>query len=114
MRGMAIVSRHRTALIALAIVALIVVGILAFAVAQPAPQPQPGRGAGQGFGGRMMGMRMMRGMGGGGVALAVADDAVFVVANNMLCKFDAETLELIAQAELPWPERRFARPEAAP
>ncbi|MFQ5811464.1 MAG: hypothetical protein ACE5JM_17740 [Armatimonadota bacterium] len=34
-------------------------------------------------------------------AIAVAGDAVFVVRGNMIYKFDAETLELIAHGEIP-------------
>ena len=84
------------------IVVLVVVlaSLIAYAVAQPPGGFQGG--GGQGNPNMMMAMRGMRG--GGGVALAVADGAVFVVANNMLLKYDANTLELLAQAELPQPK----------
>ena len=58
--------------------------------------------------GMMMGMRGM-----GTPAIAVADGAVFVVSGNLLLKYDAETLELLAQADLPrpqWPQAQPAQP----
>ncbi|MBM3476115.1 MAG: hypothetical protein FJX75_22830 [Armatimonadetes bacterium] len=83
------------------IVVLVVVlaSLIAYAVAQP-----PGGGFGGGGQRDPNMMMLLRGMrGGGGVALAVSDGSVFVVANNMLLKYDANTLELLAQADLPQP-----------
>jgi len=83
----------------IAILVALLVSLVVYAVAQP-----PGGGFQGGPGQGNPNMMMMRGMrGGGGVALAVADGAVFVIANNMLLKYDANTLELLAQAELPQP-----------
>jgi len=112
MRGIATLSRHRMALIAVAIVAVILAGIVTVALAQPAAQQeegqQQGRDRGRGMARMMMGAR-------GGSAIAVTDDAVFVVTGNMLYKFDAETLELLAQAEIPRPERpQRQQPAEAP
>jgi len=103
-RMKAVVSRHRTALIGLAVALVIVAGLLSVAMAQPAPQ-QDDQGQDEGRRGRDMRPWMMRGAM-GGVAIAVSEDAVFVFARNTLYKFDAETLELLAQAELPMPERQ--------
>ena len=98
------VSRHRKSLVALVVIVLVLGMVVAIAMAQPAP--------GQGEDGqerqdrRDRGARMMMGMmGGGGTAMSVTDDAVFVLANGMLLKYDVETLELLAQAVLPRPER---------
>ncbi len=97
-------SKRPMAAIALVVAVVVLAGIVAFAVAQPA---QPG--AGQGFpgagAGRFQGMmRGMRGIGMGTPAIAVSGNAVFVVSANMIYKFDAETLELLAQAEIPRPQ----------
>jgi hypothetical protein len=82
------------------VLVVLLASLIAYAVAQP---PAGGfQGGGQRDPGMMM-RAMMRGMG-GGPAIAVADGAVFVVANNMLLKYDANTLELLAQAELPQPK----------
>ena len=81
------------------VLVIVLASLIAYAVAQP---PGGFQGGGQGNPNMMMALRGMRG--GGGVALAVADGAVFVVANNMLLKYDANTLELLAQAELPQPK----------
>jgi hypothetical protein len=103
--------RHIAALVCIIAVLTLLV-IVAFAVAQPG---QPGAGQGfQGAGaGRDPGMRGMRMMGGmmGGTAIAVAGDAVFVVRGNMIYKFDAGTLELLAQAEIPQPQWPGAQPQ---
>jgi len=97
-------SKRPVAVIALAVAAVVLAGIVAFAVAQPA-QPGAGQGfQGAGVGPGMMGMRGMRGMGMGTPAIAVSGNAVFVVSANMIYKFDAETLELLAQAEIPRPQ----------
>ena len=82
------------------------VGIIAYAVAQAPGGGFGGAGGAGGAGGRQPGgNRMFRGFGMmGGTALAVADGAVFVVQGNMLYKFDSETLELLAQAEIPRPQ----------
>ena len=66
--------------------------------------PQGGYGPGMMQGGGMMQRGMM--MGGGSAAIAVSDDAVFIFTRNTLYKFDAATLQLLGQAELPRPERR--------
>jgi len=89
---------------------VILTGFVVYAVAQ-APgggfqgggaNPAGGRGGFRGFG-----------MGMGGPAIAVAGDAVFVVWGNGLYKFDANTLELLAQTEIPMPQPP-APPAAAP
>jgi len=76
------------------VLAVVLVSLVVYAVAQVPPGLQGGQGQG------MRGFRPP----GGGAAIAVAGNAVFVVANGMLLKFDAETLELLAQADLPQPE----------
>ena len=77
------------------VLVVLLASLIAYAVAQP---------PGGGFQGGQRNPGMMRGMrGGGSVAIAVADGTVFVIANNMLLKYDAKTLELLAQAELPRP-----------
>jgi hypothetical protein len=105
--------RRPIAIISLIVVAAVLAGIVAFAVAQPA---QPGADQGfQGAGaGRPQGMmRGMRGPGVGTPAIAVSGNAVFVVSGNMIYKFDAEALELLAQAEIPLPEQQAGLGEAA-
>ena len=99
----------RMAIVSGVMVVLLLGGLLAYALAQ-APGGFQGGGAGAqgaqgGQGNRPMmgGMRGMMGMM-GGAAIAVSGDAVFVVRGNTLFKFDAETLELLAQAEMPMPE----------
>ena len=101
-------SKRPIAVIGLVVAVVVLAGIVAFAVAQPAQpgagQGFPGAGAGAGAG-RFQGMmRGMRGIGMGTPAIAVSGDAVFVVSANMIYKFDAETLELLAQAEIPRPQ----------
>ncbi len=98
-------SKRRVAVTVLVVLAVFLLGIVAIALAQPqqeqggAAQAQPGfQGGGRRAAGQM-GMRMMQMM--LPPAIAVAGNAVYVVRGNMLYKFDAETLELIAQAELP-------------
>ncbi|MGD8240560.1 MAG: hypothetical protein PVH68_18540 [Armatimonadota bacterium] len=109
-------SRRPRGVIICAVIIVILVGIVAMALAQPAPpaaagdddavRGDRGRARGdRGFGGRGFGGR---GFGGGPMAMgmmppaiAVADDAVFVVKGNAIYKFDAETLELIAHAQIP-------------
>jgi len=101
MRRTQFVVRYRTVLVIVA--ALAALG-LALALVSAQPGPQEGQQQGQERGGRDMGlMRMMGGM--APPAIAIAGDAVFVVSGNMIYKFDAGTLELLAQAELPRPER---------
>lgn len=97
MRRSEFVVRYRTVLVVVAVVAALGLA-LALVSAQPGPQE------GQDRGGRDMGFARMMG-GAAPAAIAVAGNAVFVVANNMIYKFDAETLELLAQAELPRPAR---------
>lgn len=74
----------------------------------------PGGGQGMGGGPGMGGGRGMGmggpGMGGGGAAIAVADGKVFVVQGPALYKFDAGSLELDAQTDLPRPERQDGGP----
>lgn len=86
-------TKHRLALIVGVIVLVGLLSWVAVAVAQPAGGGGPG-GGGRNFG-RMMGMMPP--------AIAVAGDAVFVVRGNMIYKFSADTLELLAQAEIPMP-----------
>lgn len=103
MRRTEFVVRYRTVLVVVGIMAAL--GLtLALVSAQPGPQEGQQQGQDQQRGGRDFGfMRMQGGM--APPAIAVAGDAIFVVANNMIYKFDAETLDLLAQAELPRPER---------
>jgi len=98
---------HRKYLVAMVPILLVVLlgGIIVYAVAQgggfQGGGAQPGGGRG-GPGGNNM-MRMMMGRM-GTPAIAVAGDAVFVVQAGNIYKFDAGTLELLAQAEIPRPE----------
>jgi hypothetical protein len=68
----------------------------------PGMEGGPGMGGGRGIGGPGMG---------GAAAIAVADGKVFVVQGPALYRFDAGSLELEAQAELPRPEPRDGGPE---
>jgi len=71
--------------------ALVVLGAVAAAVlAQQGDQPQAQRD--------LRWLSLMQ-----PAAIAVADGAVFVVRGDQLLKFDAGTLELLAQADLPAP-----------
>lgn len=108
MRAVAVVRKHRMLLISAAVVLIIAGTMLTMAMAQPAPQQGDDDGAGQ-RGGDMRGM-MMRGMGTAPV-MAVTDDAVFLFVRNTLFKFDADTLELLAQTQLPMPERPQPMPQ---
>lgn len=72
----------------------------------------PGEGDGGGFGGRFggggfggpMGPGMgMMGMMGGGASLTANQNTVYVLRGNQLLAFEANTLKLKAQAELPMP-----------
>ena len=96
-------GRHLTYFAVVGLVVLMV-GIVAYAVAQPATPAAPGGAAGGFQGGPPGGRMMMRMMGGGAPAIAVTETAVFVVSGNALYKYDAETLELLAQAEIPRPQ----------
>ena len=107
MRMVTVVKKHRTTVILLAVLLIVVGTVLTTAMAQPGPQAD-GDDAGQ-RDGRDFRAMMMRG-GGSEVALAVSGDSVFLFARNTLYKFDAETLELVAQTELPRPQR----PQDAP
>jgi hypothetical protein len=72
----------------------------------------PGEGEGGGFGGRFggggfggpmrPGMGMM-GMMGGGASMTANQNTVYVLRGNQLLAFDANSLKLKAQAELPMP-----------
>lgn len=92
--------RHRTTLVVVIVVAAVVVGIAAYAVAQP-PQPGGDRGpGGPGFEGGP-------GMGGPPPmppAIAVTAKAVFVASGHRIYKLDADTLDLVAEGEIPRPE----------
>ncbi len=102
------VLRDRKTYMALVVVVLVVATVMAVAMAQPAPgqgedgerQERQDRGnrGGRMFGG-MMGMM-------GGSSMSVTDDAVFVLTGGMLLKYDIDTLELLAQAQIPRPEFR--------
>jgi len=88
---------------------LIVVGIVGLAMVATAigvyaqPGPAPGGAPGGGFGGRGGGFM---GMMGGSTAIAVSGDSVYVVFMGTLFKFNADTLEEVAQVRL--------RPEGMP
>lgn len=101
MRRSEFVVRYRTVLVVVAVMAALG---LALALVSAQPGPQEGQQQGQDRGGRDMGFMRMMGAA-APPAIAVAGDAIFVVANNMIYKFDAETLDLLAQAELPRPQR---------
>lgn len=99
------VTNHRGTVIALAVALVIVGTMLTVVMAQPGPQADDDDDGRQRRDFR--GMMMMRG--GGDAALAVSGDAVFLFTRNTLYKFDAQTLELVAQTELPmpqWPQRQ--------
>ena len=82
-------SRYRSVVIAAAVLAVVLVGIvLAAAVAQPRRS-----GAGPGMGGPPP----------MSPAIAATADTVFVVAAHRVYKFDADTLQLVADAEIPRP-----------
>ncbi len=91
-----VASRHRT-LIALVVVLVIVAGVVSVAMAQPGPQ-QGEDGARRGGDMRAMMMRMAPPI------MEVSGNAVFLFRGNTLYKFDADTLELLAQTELPMPQ----------
>jgi len=91
------------------VVVLALATVVAIAVAQPAPaQGQGGEDGQQRQDRGNRGARMFGGMMGmmGGSAMSVTDDAVFVLTGGMLLKYDVNTLELLAQAEIPRPERQ--------
>jgi len=86
------------------VIGIVALGVLATAIsvyAQPPAGGAPGGAPGGGFGGPgggrggFMGMMM-----GGGPAIAVAGDSVYVVYMGTLFKFNADTLEEIAQVQL--------------
>jgi len=95
-----VASKHRT-LIALVVVLVIVAGVVSVAMAQPGPQ-QGEEGGGRRGGGDMRAM-MMRGMMAPPI-MEVSGNAVFLFRGNTLYKFDADTLELLAQTDLPMPQ----------
>jgi len=97
-------SKRHIAVIVPVLLVVLLAGLIAYAVAQ-----QPGGGFQGGGAQRPQGMGF-RGFGMGTPAIAVADGAVFVIVNNMLLKYDAGTLELLAQAELPRPQWPQAQP----
>jgi hypothetical protein len=76
--------------IASAALAVAVLGIRQFALAQQGPNP-PGQG---GFVGRGGGF-------GGGTQIAASGNYVYLVRGNMIYRLDANTLAVKAQAELP-------------
>jgi hypothetical protein len=99
-------NRKVTVIVAVMLV-LLLAGLIAYAVAQQPGAGFQGGGAQPPQGARGMGMR---GFGMGTPAIAVANGAVFVVSGNMLYKFDAESLELLGQAELPRPQWQQGQP----
>ncbi|NLO07532.1 MAG: hypothetical protein GX131_17040 [candidate division WS1 bacterium] len=94
---------NRRMLMLVAVMFVLIAGTVTSAMAQPAPQE--GQQAEEG--GRRGGDRAaaFRGMMPTSPAIAVADGAVFLFVRNTLYKFDANTLELLTQCELPTPER---------
>lgn len=101
---------NRKTYLVFVVVVLALATVVAIAMAQPAPAQGEGGEDGQQRRDRGdRGARMMGGMMGmlGGSAMSVTDDAVFVLTGGMLLKYDVETLELLAQAEIP---RREFRP----
>ncbi|MGI5818485.1 MAG: hypothetical protein ACOX9R_10375 [Armatimonadota bacterium] len=101
MRMPAVVTKHRRVVIAVAVALVIVGTMVTVAMAQPQQQEQDQDGARA----RDARMAMMQ-RGGDQVALAVSGNAVFLFTRNTLYKFDAQTLELLAQTSLPMPERQ--------
>ena len=87
-------SRRGMAVTGGIIAGVVLLGIVAVAAAQPPPQ------------GEQQGQQLLRRLphGLGAPAMAVGDGAVFVLRDNTLYRFDAQTLELMAQAELPRPK----------
>ncbi len=99
--------KRNMAVIAAVMLVVLLAGLIVYAVAQQPGGGFQGGGAQPPQGTRGMGMR---GFGMGTPAIAVADGAVFVVSGNMLYKFDAGTLELLGQAELPRPQWQQGQP----
>jgi len=102
-------QKRRVAVVALIVMAVLLIGLVATAIAQPPLQQGGGGGQAGQRGGQRGGMRGMPG--GMGMmammmpaAIAVEGDAVFVVKGNAIYKFDADSLELLAQAVIPEPE----------
>jgi hypothetical protein len=96
------ISQHRTLLTLALVVAIMTMASVAMAQPGPAEGQQGAQGDnGARRGGEMM-MRMQQQT---PPAIAVADGAVFLFVRNTLYKFDADTLELLAQAQLPMPQR---------
>lgn len=94
--------RNGRMLIVLAVVLVVVAGLVSVAMAQPAPQ----QGQQTQDGNRGGDMRGMIARAQTNPVIAATDDAVFLFVRNTLYKFDANTLELLAQTDLPTPERR--------
>jgi len=90
--------KRRAGVIGLIVVAVLSIGLVAVAVAQPPGGGMPG---GPGPGGMPpigMMMAMMPSV------MAVEGNSVYVVKGNDIYRFDAETLELLAHAQLPMPD----------
>ena len=110
MKMVKVASTHRTMLIGLAVALVIVGTLLSVAMAQPGPQEGDQGDQGGRRGGDRGDMRaMMRAA--PTPAIAVSGDAVFLFVGNTLYKFNANTLELLAQTQLPRAERPAAPAE---
>ena len=97
------ISQHRTLLTLALVVAIMAMASVAMAQPGPAEGQQGAQGDDGGRRGGEMMMRMQQQQ--TPPASAVADGAVFLFVRNTLYKFDADTLELLAQAQLPMPQR---------
>jgi hypothetical protein len=89
------------------IAGLVCVAVLVLVIAATSAYAQGAPGGMQGQGGQG-GQGQMRGMGGMNMpapAIAVADGFVFVVYGGTLYQFTIDGLKLVAQAELPRPQR---------
>ncbi|HJN16782.1 MAG TPA: hypothetical protein QGH10_14855 [Armatimonadota bacterium] len=116
-------SRDRLGTVIAVIMAVAIVGLVAYAyaqdgeeVAQGRPPAAPGMMPGQppmGGPGMMGGPRgMMGGPPGGGPTMQVADGSVYVMAGPKIYRLDGKTLEQKAEWEIPRPERpEHPRPE---
>jgi hypothetical protein len=92
-------TRNRMLILVSVVFVILALAVVAFA--QREPQGDEGGGPPG-----MMGPMIRPGMGmpGPGAQMAVSDDAVYILAGAKLMKFNADTLELETEAELPRPD----------
>jgi len=113
-------SRDRLGVVVVVIMALAIVGLVAYAyaqdgeeVAQARPPAAPGMMGGPGGPGMMGGPGgMMGGPRGSGPTMQVAEGSVYVMAGPKIYRLDGKTLEQKAEWEIPHPEPQgHPRPE---